>query len=609
MLNGFTTRKRWASLALRASVGLLTLQAAAATRADVIMQGFYWNVPSPAAGNSGADWWWDHLAKQANTMKLDGFGTLWIPPALKGNSGGYSVGYDPFDDYDLGSKNQKSTVTTRYGIREQLERCCGILRANSFTIMQDVVDNHRDGDDGNFGFSYVDAYGNASGGRFGKGYYDFHPNVPQDPDVWDGSNEVNFGRDLAPVNGAGQWVYNGLISSLGWQTRALDLGAYRFDYVKGISADWLKALMSSSPMSGKFAVGEFFDYSTSNCTTWIQASNYMNSTMSAFDFPTRGLIRNMCNSPASFNMASLDHAGIQGTDPYHAVTFVENHDTDQNDPIVQNKLLGYAYILTSEGYPSVFYRDWSTDAGCYGGGLQAGINNLVWIHEFLASGTTQQRWKNNLVFVYERMGGRHLLVGLNNNIGYDYVINGVQTGFGANVQLHDYTGHCPDVWTNSSGQVNLDLPVANNGAGYCCYAPAGISGSFTAPWNATTQEYDGAQDLDIKPADNATLNQVCRVWTAQGKSLSGALYFDTTSWTSSTHIYLEIDDVNGTKVTSKNYYKTTAQGTTLSTTPSATGFYTYKIRSYSTPSGNAKPSYQLKITYTAPQSLSAGAPI
>ena len=598
---------RYRSTTLKLAAGLLVAQIAAGSRADVIMQGFYWNVPSIAAGNAGADWWWDHLAKQANTLKLDGFGTIWIPPALKGNAGGYSVGYDPFDDYDLGSKNEKGTITTRYGIREQLERCCAIFHANGLNIMQDVVDNHRDGDDGAYNFIYSDAYGNTTGGRFGKGQWDFHPNVPEDPDVWDGGGEVNFGRDLAPVNGASHWVYNGLITSLGWQTNALDLNAYRFDYVKGISADWLKVLMASAPMSGKFAVGEFFDYTLSNCTTWIQAGNYMNSTMSAFDFPARGLIRNMCNSPSTFNMASLDHAGIQGTDPFHAVTFVENHDTDQNDPITQNKLLGYAYILTSEGYPSVFYKDWSTDAGCYGSGLQAGINNLVWIHEKLASGSTTQRYKNNLVFVYERMGGSHLLVGLNNNTGFNYVANNVQTAFGNNVQLHDYTGHCADIWTNGSGQVNLTMPVATNGAGYCCYAPAGLGGSFTAPWNTTTQEYDGAQDLDIKPADNTALVQVSRVWAAQSKAISGALYFDTTGWTSSSHIYLEIDDTNGAIVTSKNYYNTTAQGTTLGATPTATGFYTYKIRSYSTPSGNLKPSYQLKITYTAPQTLANGA--
>src|SRR5579871_918807 len=60
---------------------------------QVLLQGFYWDVPSPAAGNTSAPWWWDHLAHQANTLASYGFSAVWIPPELKSNSGGYSDGY------------------------------------------------------------------------------------------------------------------------------------------------------------------------------------------------------------------------------------------------------------------------------------------------------------------------------------------------------------------------------------------------------------------------------------------------------------------------------------------------------------------------------------
>ena len=40
--------------------------------------------------------------------------------------------------------------------------------------------------------------------------------------------------------------------------------------------------------------------------------------------------------------------------PYKAVTFVSNHDTN----IISKKMLSYAYILTHEGYPTIFYRDY-----------------------------------------------------------------------------------------------------------------------------------------------------------------------------------------------------------------------------------------------------------
>jgi hypothetical protein len=49
---------------------------------------------------------WDHLAAQVKMFPRAGFTTLWIPPPLKGSSS-FSNGYDAFDDYDLGGKDQK----------------------------------------------------------------------------------------------------------------------------------------------------------------------------------------------------------------------------------------------------------------------------------------------------------------------------------------------------------------------------------------------------------------------------------------------------------------------------------------------------------------------
>lgn len=564
-----------------------------ASHAGVLMEGFYTNVPS---GGSNP-YWWDTLSGKANEIRLAGFTAIWLPPCLKGNSGGYSTGYDPFDDYDIGSKNQKGTIPTHYGTREQLEKCVATLRANGLDVYLDIVNNHRDGDDGYYNFYYADAYGNATGGRFQKGQWDFHPNVPEDPDVWDGSGEVNFGRDLAPMNGASHWVYNGLEAAGDWLTKALDIQGYRLDYVKGISTDYQIAWLNYGAMANKFSVGEFFDTTLSNVQTW--QSTMMQNKSSAFDFPLRAELKNMCQGGGYYDMTRLDHAGLAGVNPAGAVTFVENHDTDGNDPITQNKMLAYAYILTSEGYPCVFYRDWSSDPGSYN--LKTGINNLIWIHEKLASGTTQQRWKDSDVFAYERMGGGHLLVGLNDNGSSPRTVH-VATGFGANVTLHDYTGHEPDTTTDGSGNATITIPADVNGGGYTCYAPYGASGGFTASQYSVTQEYAGAQDLDIKPADNTQLIQVCRVYVQSGKSIGTSLYYDTTSWTGTTSIYLELDNTSGTSVATKSYSSSTTQGAGFSYTAPTTGFYTLKIRSYNTPTANPKPNYWLKVTYTAPQS-------
>ena len=44
-------------------------------------------------------------------------------------------GYGPFDDYDIGSRNQKGSISTRFGSRAELQRCVAILRANGISTI------------------------------------------------------------------------------------------------------------------------------------------------------------------------------------------------------------------------------------------------------------------------------------------------------------------------------------------------------------------------------------------------------------------------------------------------------------------------------------------
>jgi len=132
----------------------------------VLLQGFYKlrpnrAVPSPADGDSKTPWWWDHLAAQASDLRTAGFTAIWLPPVLKtaSGSGPGADGYGPFDDYDIGSRNQKGSVATRYGTREQLQRCVAILRANGLDVYLDMVEHQRIGDVTPFVFRYPGANG------------------------------------------------------------------------------------------------------------------------------------------------------------------------------------------------------------------------------------------------------------------------------------------------------------------------------------------------------------------------------------------------------------------------------------------------------------------
>jgi alpha-amylase len=357
----------------------------------VLLQGFYKAlpndaVPSPADGKPGVPWWWDHLAAQARALSLAGFAAVWLPPVLKSASGAKpgADGYGPFDDYDIGSKRQKGSIPTRFGTREDLLRCAAILRANGLDIYLDMVEHHRAGDGRHapeaFVFRYLGANGTPGIGRFPKDPENFLPQVPRDPHLGGSpADDRPFFRELAPINGRpAHYVFDHLIAACDWLTRTVGAQGYRLDDVKGLSTDFLLPFLNSKAMAGKFAVGEFFDGNAQLIKQWIFNPHGMQGRPSAFDFPLKFTLTSMCNNPGRFNMADLDHAGLTGISPLNSVTFVENHDTDlqHSQKVVRNKLLGYAYILTSEGYPSVYYKDYSTDPGCYG--LQPKIDNLIW---------------------------------------------------------------------------------------------------------------------------------------------------------------------------------------------------------------------------------------
>ncbi|WP_239511133.1 alpha-amylase family glycosyl hydrolase, partial [Serratia marcescens] len=66
-----------------------------------------------------------------------GINMVWLPPAYKGASGGYSVGYDSYDLFDLGEFDQKGSVATKYGDKAQLLEAINALKSNQIAVLLD----------------------------------------------------------------------------------------------------------------------------------------------------------------------------------------------------------------------------------------------------------------------------------------------------------------------------------------------------------------------------------------------------------------------------------------------------------------------------------------
>ncbi len=561
------------------------------------------SVPSPADGDKRVPWWWDWLAGQASSLRQAGFSAVLLPPVLKTSAGASrgADGYGPFDDYDIGSKDQCSSVATRFGIREQLQRCIAILRANGLDVLVDMVPHQRDGGH-KFVYQYLGAEGKPNAGRFPKHKECFFPNVPRDPIAGPSSTDFGFGDELCPINARPPgYVMHGLIDAGDWLTRTLDVQGYRVDDVKGLAVEFVGRWLNSKAMVGKFAVGEYFDGNPATLNWWCWQSGMMGR-CNVFDFALRFLLAAMCNNTSRWDMSQLDHAGLMGISPANAVTFIDNPDTDLSFPVIWNKLLGYAYILTAEGYPCVYYKDYANDAGCYG--LKPAIDNLIWVHENLAFGTTIARFKDFQAFVYERQGYPNLLVGLNNDMYSGWRSVSVQTGFGPNVQLHDYTGHAGDVWTDSGGVVAMRIPPNDNGTGYVAYSRIGYDRAFSAVPHRVTQTFEGADDLDIAPAIDGKTARIGQIWCEAGTPVNARLQVAISGWAAGTTIQLDVLDPKGIVLMSRKFADGAPLPFKLATVTRSVGWYTWQVIAEKLPPPG-RADFELGVTYTSTQRLEA----
>ena len=78
---------------------------------ETMMQYFEWYLP-----NDGL--WWKRCAAKAENLAALGITQVWLPPAYKGTSQ-EDVGYGVYDMYDLGEFDQKGTIRTKYGTKEE----------------------------------------------------------------------------------------------------------------------------------------------------------------------------------------------------------------------------------------------------------------------------------------------------------------------------------------------------------------------------------------------------------------------------------------------------------------------------------------------------------
>ena len=98
----------------------------------VILQAFEWYLETNQS-------WWNTLANEAEKLADIGITALWLPPAYKGIGGKDEVGYGVYDLYDLGEFDQKGTVKTKYGSKDEYLNCIMTLKQAGMETYTDIV--------------------------------------------------------------------------------------------------------------------------------------------------------------------------------------------------------------------------------------------------------------------------------------------------------------------------------------------------------------------------------------------------------------------------------------------------------------------------------------
>lgn len=363
----------------------------------VMMQYFHWYSPDDGS-------LWNQVAEKANELAERGVTSLWLPPAYKGVGGGMDVGYGVYDIFDLGEFDQKGSVRTKYGTKDEYVKAVKAAQKAGLRIYADVVFNHKMGadaaeeveatplhmDDRNAPvgeYQTIKAWTHftfpARDGKYSKmEWHWWHFDAVDQNDYNQGETAVyllkgkSFDQNVDSEKGNFDYLMGcdldmenpeviGELKYWGeWCMDTVAVDGFRFDAVKHVSAvffqDWMNHVKDYAKRD-LFAVGEYWSYEIEALHNFIETTE---GKISLFDAPLHYNFHVASQAGETYDLRTIFDNTLVQDQPALAVTLVENHDSQplqSLESIVESwfKPLAYALILLREGgYPCIFYGDY-----------------------------------------------------------------------------------------------------------------------------------------------------------------------------------------------------------------------------------------------------------
>jgi alpha-amylase len=331
---------------------------------------------------------------------------VWLPPAYKGTEGDKSIGYDTYDLFDLGEFDQKNSVATKYGTKDEYIAAINALHENGILALADTIFNHKAGADETETLSVkkvnpenrnefisdaieIEAWTKFTfpgrAGKYSEFIWDHHcfSGLDWAEDLNDNSifaiqNEYGEGWEDVPSDEMGNYDYlmfddidfrntavrQELIYWGKWYYETCGIDGFRLDAVKHISPDFINEWIDKVK---KQCNRDFFIISENwNVVDAKDLDRYIEITggrTHLFDSLLHHNFYLASTMDNAFDLTTIFDNTLVQLRPDLSITFVDNHDSQPLqalDSFIEFwfRPLAYAIILLREqGIPCVFFTD------------------------------------------------------------------------------------------------------------------------------------------------------------------------------------------------------------------------------------------------------------
>ncbi len=471
----------------------------------VMFQYFEWNCRSDGS-------LWRELADKAIALKELGVTAVWTPPPCKGLSGANETGYAAYDLYDLGEFNQKGSIRTKYGTKDEFLAAVRAVQDAGMEVYADTVLNHKMGGDeteeveieevccDNRNCPSSEPYKIKAWSHYyfpgrGEKYSNFkwhwqhfnafgaNANAPEEKGKIYRVKGKTFSDEVCMEFGNFDYLMGAdidhyhpdvrreLLNWGEWFINTVGVNGFRLDAVKHIPASfyktWFEYLRGKFPGREIFGVGEYWSGDLQELKTYLERTN---GVMRLFDVPLHFNFHNASKKGRDYDLSQIFNGTLVQDNPLMAVTFVDNHDSQAGQSLESPiadwfKPLAYALILLrKDGYPCLFYGDYFGNPGD-GGGRNKLVSHQKLIDNFLLARSRYTHGDQHDYFDHPTCVG-WLWSGDVEHPGALAVI--MSTGdagtktmqtFHPNKTFCDITGHWPEpITANESGEVEFRCP-------------------------------------------------------------------------------------------------------------------------------------------------------